>query len=762
MEALSPFLHETWRTTGLARVATASLATMRGHLLEVGIIAQAVFGTAAHYIRAADAEVKSTDASSSARWPDGLHLAVDYYPSQWPEYMWEPDIAAMKAVNISYVRVNEFDWSILEPQEGQYNFTLLDKTLELLGKYDLKAIVGTPTAAPPNWLTQKYDIDFVDRTGTRLLFGSRRHYSFSSFDYRNLSQRITQKLAERYGNHSAVAAWQLDNEFGCHDTVRSYDHNAATRFRSWLGKKYGTIENMNNAQGRVFWSSQYESFDAVQPPYLEVYTNNELHTLDWYTFSSDMVIEFAKEQTDILRQYSPKKAVTTNFMMASTDFDHHKFAREVGIDFATFDEYPLAAPSTFSWLSDEELAATLRTGLPDYQALHHGLYRSIAGAAYNKTSGPFGVMEMEPGMLNWNQYRVSPWEGMVQLWTHETFAEYGDMVNYFRWRQVPYAQEQTLSGLHLSDGTADEGYFEMQAVAQQHLPTLKAAVNGDKLQRDVALVFDYAAQWVWSIEPYSGSWDVKQAGYTDPTVKYFDLVYIFYSALRRLGLSIDVIAPDQPLDGYKMVVVPSLPIIPEAFNAALAEYSGPVVFGPHTGSKTAEFAVAPGLNPSDGSLRDRLPMRVTRVETPPDYAKSGVSYGGTNYNISGWEEWITCERHNKTSDITITYTSPHRPGKPAACEKDGLHYIAFKPPADLLVAYIGAVAAQVNITDLTGKLASKDSDLGSSLRLSRRENLLWAFNYGVEPVTPPDLGDAELVIGGGGDLPGAGVAVWKL
>jgi beta-galactosidase len=140
----------------------------------------------------------------------------------------------MRDSNISFVRVNEFDWSVLEPSEGQYNFTLLDKTLQLFEKYGLKAIIGTPTATPPNWVSEKYHIDFVDRTNQTLQFGSRRHYSFSSFDYREQSRKITRKLAERYGNSSVVAGWQLDNEFGCHDTVRSYDKDAITRFRSWL------------------------------------------------------------------------------------------------------------------------------------------------------------------------------------------------------------------------------------------------------------------------------------------------------------------------------------------------------------------------------------------------------------------------------------------------------------------------------------------------------------------------------------------------
>jgi beta-galactosidase len=666
----------------------------------------------------------------------------------------------MRESNISFVRVNEFDWSVLEPSEGQYNFTLLDRTIQLFEKYGLKAIIGTPTATPPNWLSEKYYIDFVDRTNQTLQFGSRRHYSFSSFDYREQSQKITRKLAERYGNSSVVAGWQLDNEFGCHDTVRSYDNDAITRFRSWLQDKYSTIENMNTVQGRVFWSSQYASFDTVQPPFLEVYTTNEAHTLDWARFSSDMVIDFAKEQTTILREHAPNHAVMHNFMMFYTDFDHHKFTREVGIDVSTWDAYPLAGVEAVS-LSDSEMSDYLRTGVPDIQSFHHALYRGVSGAGYGKNHGPFGVMEMEPGVLNWNQYRVSPFEGMVRLWTHETFAASGDLVNYFRWRQVPFAQEQTLSALFLADNTEDQGYVESQKFANEDLPTLRAENATDESQADVALVFDYTSNWVWTIEPYSGAWSPKDAAYANVALKYIDLVYTFYSSLRRLGLSIDVVSPEQSLDGYKMVVVPSLPIIPDALDKALAEFSGPVVFGPHTGSRTPDFAYVPGLNPSVGTVRDRLPMRVTRVETPPDYAGSGVTYAGTKYNISSWEEWIECSRQNASSKATVEYTSRHRPGKPAACSENNMHYLAFNPPVNFLISYFGDVAAEAGVEDLVGRIPGTDNDLGATMRLARRGDLLWAINYGWEAQSPPNV-DGDLIIGEEGDVPGAGVVVWKL
>ena len=734
-------------------------------VLTVVDIVRAIPGTP-HRLTSGSSEQEQLLAPSLNRWKRGPHLAVDYYPSQWPEYMWESDISQMRDANISYVRVNEFDWAILEPVEGQYNFTLLDKTLDLIDQYQLKAIIGTPTAAPPNWLTEKYDISFVDYTNTTKVFGSRRYYSPSSSDYRQLSQKITQKLAERYGNHSAVAGWQLDNEFGCHDTVQSYDHNAIRRFQTWLQNKYGTIENLNAAQGRVFWSNQYINFDVIHPPFLEVYTPPPSHRLDWYIFSSDMMIEFAQGQLKILRQYAPTHFITHNFMMGFTSFDHFKFSRDVGLDLVTFDEYPLAGLDSLSWLSQEEQISYLHTGPPDWQALHHALYRGVSGAAYNKTSGPFGIMEMQTGVLNWSPYRVSPLSGMVRLWTHETFADLGDMVSYFRWRQVPYGAEQTLSGLFTSDDFTDEGFLEIHSFANEDLPTLVEALdsdNGQERQADVALVFDYVSSQVWDIEPYSGTWSPADNSYTDPAVKYLDVVFNFYSALRRLGLSVDVISPEQPIRDYKLVVVPSLPIIPKKFDQSLANYSGPVVFGPHTGSKTSTLSYAPGLNPSQGSLRDRLPLRVTRVETPPDYAGSGVSYGGKTYNISGWEEWVVCARENRTSAETMKYTSPHRPGKPASCSKDGLHYLGFNPSIELLVSYLGDVAKDVKITDFAGRQASGNNDLGPNLRFAKRGSLLWGFNYGLKAASVPAIENAELLIGAdGSQIASADVAVWRL
>lgn len=344
--------------------------------------------------------------NTSSRWSPGLTSGVDYYPSQWPRSMWEDDAKTMANSSISLVRVNEFDWSLLEPTQGKYNFTVLDDSIKALAAQGLKVIIGTPTATPPFWIVKNYDILPADGNRNLRRFGSRRHYSFSSQDYRKLSRKITKKLVIRYGKNPHVAGWQVSVSILCCSLVqehsheqkgnrfcykyslliylhslhllsarqriwcplycefpqpstrvlslssflhcprlqtRTYDENSRKAFGKWLSNRYnGSIDSFNQLQGRVFWSSQYPSFKDVDLPTQEVTESNPALRLDFYRFSSDQLISFAKEQADIIRKYSdPNQFVTTNFMGYFFEFDHFKFVRETRLDIATWDNYPL-------------------------------------------------------------------------------------------------------------------------------------------------------------------------------------------------------------------------------------------------------------------------------------------------------------------------------------------------------------------------------------------------------------------------------------
>src|SRR5277367_2006467 len=165
-------------------------------------------------------------------------LGVCYYPEHWPESLWADDARRMRAMGIGFVRIGEFAWSRIEPEAGRLELAWLRRALDTLGAAGLKVVLGTPTATPPKWLMDRHpEIAAVDREGRPRGFGSRRHYSFSSDIYWRESARIVEILAREFGTHAAVAGWQTDNEYGCHDTILSWGEADLRAFRDWLGRR---------------------------------------------------------------------------------------------------------------------------------------------------------------------------------------------------------------------------------------------------------------------------------------------------------------------------------------------------------------------------------------------------------------------------------------------------------------------------------------------------------------------------------------------
>ena len=83
-----------------------------------------------------------------ARWPRlaGLAYGGDYNPEQWPEEVWEQDVALMREAGVTLVSVGIFSWGMLEPRPGEYEFGWLDRVLRLLHDAGIAVDLGTPTA----------------------------------------------------------------------------------------------------------------------------------------------------------------------------------------------------------------------------------------------------------------------------------------------------------------------------------------------------------------------------------------------------------------------------------------------------------------------------------------------------------------------------------------------------------------------------------------------------------------------------------------
>ncbi|WP_298986043.1 beta-galactosidase [uncultured Roseibium sp.] len=543
-------------------------------------------------------------------------LGTCYYPEHWPEEIWEADARRMADVGLTWVRIGEFAWSRLEPAPGDLQFEWLDRAIEVLGKAGLKVVLGTPTATPPQWMIEKHpDMLAVDASGHPRKFGSRRHYCFSHEGFQLESDRIVQLFAERYGDSPYVAAWQTDNEYGCHDTVLSYSDAARKAFGAWLARRYGSIEALNRAWGNVFWSMEYGSFDAIDLPNLTVTEPNPSHSLAFRRFSSDQVVAFNKRQVDIIRRHSDAP-ISHNFMGRVTEFDHFKVGDD--LDIATWDSYPLGFLEDRVGATSEHQRLFARQGDPDFQAFHHDLYRSTG-------KGRWWVMEQQPGPVNWAPYNPAPLPGMMRLWAWEAYAHGAEAVCYFRWRQAPFAQEQMHAGMLRPDNADAPALTEARQVWNE----LRDAPDVGTSRAPVALIFDYDADFAWATQPHGAG------------LSYFQLVFDVYKALRGLGLSVDILRGEtRDFSGYKIVAAPGLIYMSQDLKKALAESKAEVVLGPRTAARNADMVIPVPLPPDMPDLE----VTVTRVESMrPDMPmplKGGGNFVSYREELEGAAETV--------------------------------------------------------------------------------------------------------------------------
>ncbi|MFQ6551367.1 beta-galactosidase [Aestuariibius insulae] len=608
-------------------------------------------------------------------------LGVCFYPEHWPEDRWPIDARQMREAGLTWVRIGEFAWSRMEPEPGRFDWDWLDRAIEVLAAEELKIILGTPTATPPRWMLDKHpDMLAVDEMGHPRGFGSRRHYCFSHDGYREESARIARILGERYGRDPRIAAWQIDNEYACHDTTVSYSDAAAKAFRDWLAQRYQSPEALNRAWGNVFWSMEYDEFDQIDPPNLTVTEANPAHRLAFARFSSDQVVRYNRVQAEALRPLTDAPLIH-NYMGREVSFDH--WAVGADLDIASWDSYPIGFLSDRLDASEAHKLRFLRQGDPDNQAFHHDLYRSVG-------NGRWWIMEQQPGPVNWAPHNPAPLPGMARLWAWEAFAHGAETVCYFRWRQAPFAQEQNHAGLLRPDAEPAPALAETRQVADELVEAPEAGVA----QAQVALVFDYESCWAWQIQP-------QGAEFTG-----FDLALSAYRALRRCGFDIDVVPKDADLSGYALVLAPGLMTLPESLETV----TGQLLMGPRTGTKTGELSVALPLGPS----LPGLDVSVTMTESLPPAETIPLDGGGR------FHRWF--EHLDGTAEATRTTTE----GQPALASSGNRHYLAGWPDDETFHAIVSEIAGAAGLDPL---------DLPDGLRVRRTDRHLFVFNYAPEALS---------------------------
>ncbi|OAX63327.1 beta-galactosidase [Xanthomonas translucens] len=626
--------------------------------------------------------------AQATRYADAapLLLGVAWYPEQWPEAQWERDLTLMQAAHVRVVRIGEFAWSRMEPRQGQYDFGWLDRAIAAAARHHIVVVLGTPTAAPPAWLTQAYpDTLRVGQDGVRDEHGNRQQFSFASARYRRFAHAIAEQMAQRYGRNRHVVGWQLDNEYA----QASFDPEAKAQFHAWLQRKYGSIEALNRRWATAYWSQTYNDF--AQIPVHEDGQNPAL-LLEWKRFVSATWTDYSRNQIDAIRPHAdPRQFITTNTMGWFAGFDAYT-VHDV-LDIAAWDDY--VAGERYDWVDN---------------AARHDLTRGYKQRNY-------WVMETQPGFVNWRATNVALRKGQVRAMAWQAVAHGADAVSYWQWRAAPNGQEEYHGTLVGADGEPVPVYAEIQQVGAEFAKA-GAALAGTTPHAEVALINDFDSRWALGFQKHSADFD--------PVVQ----MKSFYRPLRQQAQVVDVVSALAPLDGYKLVVAPSLNVLSEAQAQRLkayVEHGGHLVLGPRSAMKNADNGLQPQRQP--GPLGELLGGRVQQFYALDKPIPVAGAAGEGSAKI--WAEQL--QARAAQTEVPLRYGQ-------ANGWLDGAPAVLTRRVGKGRISYVGAWLDDATLDRLTGDwlrdaqvrvpLADVPQDVEVGVRSDGRRRVLVLINHG--------------------------------
>lgn len=568
-------------------------------------------------------------------------MGTCYYPEHWDPGVWEEDLDRMLQSGIEVIRIAEFAWSLIEPREGEYTYGFFDRFLELACRKGMKVIFCTPTATPPAWLTEKYPEALnAGRDGTLYRHGARRHYNYNSPAYQRLCRNIVEKSASHYGGNPAVIGWQIDNEVNC-ELDEFYSESDTVAFRRFLMEKYGTVEQLNQAWGTVFWNQTYNEWEEIYVPRKTPQdTNNPHHMLDYYRFVSHSARKFVRMQAEIIRKYCKKDDfITTNGLLGN--LDNHQMARE-SLDFMTYDSYP-----NFAYCLD------------DYEEKNFLKDRKWSRnlAETRSVSPAFGIMEQQSGANGWTTRMEAPTPrpGQITLWTMQSIAHGADFISYFRWRTCTFGTEMYWHGILDYSGRDNRRLREIQEISRK-LSSMKE-IAGAKYAAKVGILKDYDNLW----DAQHDRWRQRLEACSQKAL---------FTALQASHTPFDYVYLDgqvtcEELCRYEVLFYPHGSILTDGRMKLLEEYvaaGGKLVMGCRTGYKDIFGRCVTDCLPGKAAA-------LTGTDIPeysfaaPDDGKVMADWDGAPIEAAVFNDLL--EPAGEHAEVLARYTSSYYAGTPA-------------------------------------------------------------------------------------------------
>ena len=622
----------------------------------------------------------------------------DYNQDQWLDYpdILKDDLRLMKLANVNTMTVGIFAWSALEPTEGNYNFEWLDKIIDDVYNQGGRVILATPSGARPAWLSEKYPE--VLRTNDRrekMLHGGRHNHCFSSPIYREKTQKMNYKLAERYGNHPALIMWHVSNEYSgdCHCEL------CQENFRDWLKNKYKTIENVNKAWWGPFWSHTYTDWSQIESP--SSIGENAVHglNLDWKRFVTDQTIDFYENEAKPLRELTPNVPITTNFMADTDDLipfqslNYEKFSKHV--DILSWDCYP-------AWHNDWETTKDLATKV----GFINDLYRSLK-------QQPFLIMECTPSGVNWHNVNKAKRPGMHTLASMQLLAHGSDSVLYFQWRKSRGSSEKFHGAVVDHDNSEENRVFKEVSQVGEILDKIKE-IKGSMKQSKVAIIYDWENDWA-----------LKDAqGFGKESRRYPQTLQSHYKYFWDKNISVDVVTPQQDLSKYSLVVAPMMYMMTEETMDRFRDYvkNGGVLVGSYLSGLVNETDLT-YLGGWPKTLQEIYGIDVKEIDTLYPKDRNSIKFGNESFEVVDYCTIIEA----KEAEVLAKYEEDFYKNTPAITknnlEKGKAYFIGARTNQEFLSKFYDEIVKDLHINEVEDFI----SEGGISIQIRENKDAKYYF-----------------------------------
>lgn len=627
-----------------------------------------------------------------------------YYLEYLPYDRLETDMEMMERAGMNTIRIAESTWSTLEPSDGVFDFTCIDRMVQAAAKHHFSVIIGTPTYAIPTWLARKYpDILAVTANGQEL-YGHRQNMDITHPGYRYHAERIIRAMMEHLKDVPNIIGFQLDNETKSYGTAGP---RVQQMFVASLKKKYPDILDFNREFGLDYWSNRvndWADFPDVRG------TINQSLAAEFQRFQRSLVTEFLSWQSDIIKEYKrDDQFITQNFDFDWTD---HSYGYQPEVD-----QYDAARCMTVAGAD-----------------IYHPSQDDLTGAeitvcgniARSLKKDNYLILETEAqGLTPW-----LPYPGQLRLQAYSHLANGSNSVMYWHWHSIHNAIESYWKGVLSHDFSENATYREASEIGAEWKRIGTHLMNLKKENR-VAILLDNLSLAGLRQFPLETTGDHS----------YNAVMRWLADALYRRNIEFDMVSSgERDFSAYDFLVVPALYAASDDLLGALDRYvaeGGHLIATFRTGFADEQLKIHHDVQPH--LLGRCLGIHYDQFTYPKNVRIATTD--GRSALTHDWMELVTCDTATPLAHYDHPFWGSYAAVTENAYQKGSALYLgAFFDDEllePLLVSYLsrhGYEGLSEDTPQFPLIVKRGTNDFG--------KNLCYYFNYSGEPRTVTHTGNA--------------------